>query len=362
MWSVYATDTLELAPKLRLTWSGRFDSTTVRSHDDVTPSGSGSLSGTHHYSRFNPAVGLTYNPSHTFGVYVAYDEGSRAPSAVEIGCSDPADPCRLPNALAGDPPLRQVITRTVEAGLRGRAFGRLDWRIGGFRAENDDDIMFVADDVSGFGYFKNFGKTRRQGIELGLDAQLGRVTLGASYAFLDATYRSQEVVGGSGNSANDIGPGFDGVITVKPGDHIPLIPRHVFKASARWDVTDRFSLDADLLAVSGVYARGNEDNLHQPDGVFYLGSGKTDAYAVANLGAEYRPTRKVKLFLQVNNLFDTHYATAAQLGSTGFTATGAFIARPFGGPVIGGERPVLGATFYAPGAPRIFWGGMKYAF
>jgi len=81
-----------------------------------------------------------------------------------------------------------------------------------------------------------------------------------------------------------------------------------------------------------------------------------------NLGAEYRPTRKLTLFLQVSNLFDTHYATAAQLGATGFTAAGAFIARPFAGPVIGGERPVLGATFYAPGAPRLFWGGAKYAF
>jgi outer membrane receptor protein involved in Fe transport len=222
--------------------------------------------------------------------------------------------------------------------------------------------MFVADDVSGFGYFKNFGRTRREGVELGLDAKLGRVALGASYTYLDATFQSREVVGGAGNSTNDVGPGFAGVIRVEPGDHVPLAPEHVFKANAHWDVTGRFGLDADLQAVSGVYARGNENNRHQPDGVFYLGPGKTDAYAVVNLGAEYRPSSSVKLFVQVNNLFDTHYYTAAQLGSSGFTDSGAFIARPFAGPVIDGERPTLGATFYAPAAPRLVWGGVKYSF
>jgi outer membrane receptor protein involved in Fe transport len=117
-----------------------------------------------------------------------------------------------------------------------------------------------------------------------------------------------------------------------------------------------------MVAISGSYARGNENNQHQPDGNFYLGDGKSGGYAVLNLGAEYRPVDSVKLFLQVNNVLDTHYNTAAQLGSTGFTATGAFIARPFAGPVIDGERPTQGVTFYAPGAPRLFWGGVKFSF
>lgn len=359
--SLYATDTLSLAPDLQLTVSARYDASQVRNRDAITPSGSGSLTGAHRYSRLNPAVGMTWNPSEAFRAYAAYNEGSRAPSAIEIGCSDPANPCRLPNALAGDPPLKQVVTHTVEAGIRGRV-GRFAWRASAFRAENDDDIMFVADDVSGFGYFKNFGKTRRQGFELGLDAQAGPIEAGASYTYLDATYQSAEIVGGAGNSANDVGPGFDGVIAVRPGNRIPLVPEHVFKANARWNATGRFSLDADVEALSGVYARGNENNAHQPDGDFYLGSGKTKSYAVVNLGGEFRPTDRVKLFLQVNNLFDRKYATAAQLGATGFNASGAFIARPFSGPVIDGERPTLGATFYAPGAPRLVWSGVKLSF
>ncbi len=65
--------------------------------------------------------------------------------------------------------------------------------------------MFVADDTSGFGYFTNFGRTRRQGGELGLNAKLGAFDVGANYTFLDATYRSAEEVAGEGNSTNEEG-------------------------------------------------------------------------------------------------------------------------------------------------------------
>ncbi len=87
-------------------------------------------------------------PSDALTAYFGYNEGSRAPSAIELGCADPENPCKLPNAMAGDPPLNQVVTRTFEAGLRGRVTNDLAWNIGVFRADNRDDIMFVADDTS----------------------------------------------------------------------------------------------------------------------------------------------------------------------------------------------------------------------
>jgi outer membrane receptor protein involved in Fe transport len=85
-------------------------------------------------------------------------------------------------------------------------------------------------------------------------------------------------------------------------------------------------------------------------------------YTVVNLGAEFRPTPALKIFAQVNNLFDREYYTGAQLGSTGFNATGNFVARPFAGPIVDGERPLLGSTFFAPGAPRAYWAGVRYSF
>ena len=120
--------------------------------------------------------------------------------------------------------------------------------------------------------------------------------------------------------------------------------------------------DADAVYIGSSYARGNENNQHQPDGVHYLGPGSTGGYAVANLGAEFRPIENLKLFVQVNNVLDRQYSSASQLGATGFNATGAFVARPFPTPVIDGERALLQSTYYAPGAPRSYWVGVRYLF
>lgn len=358
----YAADILQLTPVLSATLSARYDVDHVRDRDAITPGGGpGSLDGSPRFSRLNPALGLTWKASASLTAYANLSQGGRAPSVIELGCADPANPCRLPNAMAGDPPLKQVRTRTAELGARGALSG-VHWTIGAFRADNRDDILFVADDTAGYGYFKNFGRTRREGVELGLEGRHGPLSASLNYTYLRATYRTAETVGGAGNSANDIGPGFAGNIQIAPGDRIPLIPEHLFKAQVDWDVTSALALSADMVAQSGVYARGNENNAHQPDGVYYLGAGKTKGYAVFNLGADYRPTKTVKLFVQVTNVFDARYETAAQLRATGFTDTGAFIARPFSGPIVGGERPVRSATFYAPGAPRMIWAGVRYQF
>jgi hypothetical protein len=48
-----------------------------------------------------------------------------------------AHPCIIAAFLVSDPPLKQVVSRTVEAGLRGTKelnIGTLGWKLGGFRA------------------------------------------------------------------------------------------------------------------------------------------------------------------------------------------------------------------------------------
>ena len=362
--SLYATDTLSFSPKWTVTLSGRYNRTTVRNRDAIRPGGgSTSLDGDHAFTRFNPAAGITFSPSRTVNVYGGYSEGSRAATSVELGCANPDRPCKLPNAMAGDPPLDQVVTRTWEGGARG-TYRRLNWNAGVFRSDNHDDILFVLSGQSGFGYFTNFGQTRRQGLELGAHSQMGPVTVGTGYTFLAATYQSEETVNGQGNSTNDAAedgaPGFEGSIRIVPGDHIPLIPRHLFKAYADVNFSSKLSIDVDLLAVSGSFARGNENNRHQPDGTYYLGPGTIPGYAIVNVGSTYRMTRWMQFLAQVTNVFDTKYYTAGQLGPFGFTDTGAFIARPL--PAIGGEFPLRQATFYAPGAPVRAWVGTRFKF
>jgi outer membrane receptor protein involved in Fe transport len=354
--SVYLTDTFSLGRRWNFTLSGRYNSTTVRNRDRIQPvAGSGSLTGDYVFGRLNPAAGITYNAGRGVNAYFSYSEGSRAPTSVELGCADPSQPCKLPNAMQSDPPLKQVVARTFEAGVRSAAESKLTWSGGYFRGENHDDILFVAAPQNGFGYFKNFGMTLRQGVEADFSRLIGRVTLGGGYTFLNATFQTPELLNASSNSSN-----VDGITPIQPGDRVPLTPQNMFKAYTDAQVTKKLAMDVSVLGVTQSYARGNENNLDRPDGVYYIGSGTIPGYAVVNLGARFQMNRRWQFFAQVNNLFDRHYYTAAQLGSTGFTSTGTFIARPF--PAVAGSYPLQRTAFLAPGAPLGAWVGVRIRF
>jgi outer membrane receptor protein involved in Fe transport len=362
--SIFAAGTLPLSARAHFSVSGRYNRTVVTNRDAITPGGGpGSLDGDHVFHRLNPAVGLTFDLTPATNLYAGYSEGSRAATSIELGCADPESPCKLPNAMAGDPPLEQVVTRTIEAGLRGTSSG-FSWAAGFFRATNQDDILFVMSERTGFGYFRNFGETRRQGLELDARTSIGRLAFGAGYTFLHATFESAETVNGESNGSNDEAaegePGLEGTIEIGPGDRLPLIPQHMLKAFADVAVTGRIAVDVNVVAAGSSFARGNENNRHQPDGTYYVGEGTAAGYAIVNLGGRYALTSGLQLIAQVNNLFDEEYATGAQLGPAGFTESGSFIARPL--PAINGEFPVRHTTFLAVGAPRRAWVGARFRF
>ena len=173
-----------------LTISGRYNHTGIQNIDRLPPAtvaGSrGSLNGQSDYQRFNPAIGLTYGLEKYASVYASYSEASRAPTSIELGCADANDPCNLPNALVSDPPLKQVVARTVEAGIRSAGEGALRWNIGWFFAENHNDLLFVASQQTGFGYFTNFGQTRRDGVDISVSGKIHRLMLGGNYTRLSA--------------------------------------------------------------------------------------------------------------------------------------------------------------------------------
>ncbi len=359
--SLYVADSMALTDRLRANLAARYDRSHVRTIDAITPGGgTGSLDGSHTFSHLNPSLGLVFQATPAFTLFGTSSQSSRAPSAIELGCADPESPCRLPNAMAGDPPLEQVVTRSVEGGIRGGAGDGLRWSVATFRGDSRDDILFVADDQAGFGYFRNFGQTRRQGFELNADSTLGAFTMGLHYTYLEATYRSREMVNGEGNSSNEgPAPGFEGEIDIEPGDRIPLVPRHILKASVQWAVLPRLSLLADAAYVGGSTVRGNENGGHEPDGIHTLGAGRYGGYAVLNLGAEWNPVGALTVYVQADNVLDREYVTSGQLGAMPFAANGNFQARPFAGPVIDGERPLRYSTFFAPGAPRTMLVGVK---
>ena len=363
-WSLFATDTYSIGRQWNITLSGRFNRGTVDNMDRINPvAGPGSLDGNYVFQRFNPSAGVTYNPKPWLTAFANYSQGSRAPTSIELGCADPANPCSLPNALASDPPLKQVVASTWEAGVRGTFERDLHWTLDGFRAINRDDILFLASQQLGTGYFQNFGKTERRGIQASVDGRVRRFTFGLDYTLLDATFQSTETVNGSANNTNDAAlagtPGEDGVITIHPGNRIPLIPKQNGKVYLDVQATKKFVLNFGMIANSSAYARGNENNAYQSDGKYYLGPGVSAGYAVFNFQAHYDLTKRWQLAVHVDNLFDRHYATAAQLANTGYSAQGTFLARPY--PVdSSGNFPLQSVAFFSPGAPRRAWVQLRF--
>jgi outer membrane receptor protein involved in Fe transport len=255
--------------------------------------------------------------------------------------------------MQSDPFLEQVVTRSLEAGMRGRPSESLRWQLGLYQAVNRDDILFVAAGSSR-GYFQNFGRTRRQGIEANLGGAWSSLEWSLGYTLVDATYESPALIVSPNNSSRGTDPGSGpDEILVRPGDRIPGIPRHQAKLAARWQAAPRLALDFAVLAYSDQFARGNENNRHEPGSVgdeTYHGAGRVSGYAVANLAASWRLERGWEIVGRIDNLFDKDYATAGQLGESVFPG-GAFEPDP---------DAWRHDTFLAPGAPRAFWLGIRY--
>ena len=157
-----------------------------------------------------------------------YSEGSRAATSIELGCADPDEPCKLPNAMAGDPPLEQVVTRTWEAGVRGQRRG-VSWNAGVFRARQPrrHPVRHVrADRLRLLQELRRDAAAGARARRAAAASDASRV--GAGYTFLDATFESEETVNGESNSTNDAAengePGLEGTIEIEPGDRIPLHP------------------------------------------------------------------------------------------------------------------------------------------
>ena len=362
--SLFATDTITLTPDLYLTAAARYNASRVTTHDLLNPNPP-NLDGDHRYAKLNPALGLSWQALPAINAYAGFSQGNRVPTPIELGCADRANPCTLPNALASDPYLKQVVARTLEAGLRGQLTGGSQWHAGVYRTRASDDILFVGTSTSA-GYFTNFGATRRQGMELGIDGRQRGVDWRVAYSYLQATYRSSACLlaannSSRGQSAACTAKGQDDEILVSPGDHMPGLPAHSLKLALSWPASESLRIGADVQAFSGQYARGNENNQHQAGSATDLfgttrsfdGPGRLPGYAILNLNGEVDLGAGWQLFGKINNVFDKRYGSAAALAQNPFAAGGAFQVDS------GSWRR---ETFIAPGAPRAAWIGLRYSF
>lgn len=367
---VYFLDSFDVNDRLTVTAGGRFNYARIEIVNTGDPV-LNTLNGVNSYSRFNPSAGFTYKVTPSMSLYGDYSEANRAATPAEIACSDPNNPCIIESALASDPPLKQVVSRTWEIGLRGQNISwsgneRFDWSLGWFRTLNSDDIIQIADEQQGRGYFANAGMTQRQGIEAQASYRNERWFLYGSYAFIDATYQSTNVIPSENNPkvttpCSDFGIGDEGddeaamCLEIRPGDRIPGVPQHRFKAGFDFKITPRWTFGADLIAASSQYFFGDEANLDKPLG----------GYTKVNLHTSYNLTENIQIYGLIDNLFNQQYGIYGTYFNTGLAQT----AGPGEGGS-GGPDPSLRGLVYdpnngrtiTPAIPFAAYGGLKVRF
>ena len=326
--SAYATDTLSLTRGLHLTGSVKWTRAELRLRDQFGTS----LDGDHVYDRFDPAVGLAFNPTADVTLYSSYTRNSRVPTPAELSCADPARPCRFPNAFLADPPLDEVRARTIEVGAKGHfhlAGHSLDFSLAGFRTINRDDIIFIsAGPIIGTGYFANVDRTRRIGIEAALEGRMERLGWSLSYAYVCASYGTSLKIQSPDNPFADS----NGEIFVERGDRLPGIPLHSLKLTADYAVTDALTFGIEGVVSGNRYLRGDESNQNPP----------IPGFAVFAARANYR-AGPFEIFGRVDNLLGERYETFGIFGQAGD---------------LGFSDP----RFLSPALPRSFTIGLRAAY
>ncbi len=291
----YGLDTFDIDERLSLIAGGRLNVASIAVGDRLGDAPE--LNSNQTYAHFNPVSGLTYKLTPGLTAYFGYSQSNRAPTPLETACSDPNRPCLIESSLVSDPPLKQVVASTYEAGLRSNLAldgGKLEWKAALFRTNSSDDIINVASTVEGRGFFQNVPGTRRQGVEASIQYESSQWLVYAGYSLIDATYQFTGDLSSPNNPmAND-----EGNVLVTPGKRIPLIPLMQGKLGIDFKPTPEWTIGLDTVAVSSRYFQGDDANQNA----------QLPAHWLVNLHATFQATERVQFFGLINNLFNRRYA------------------------------------------------------
>lgn len=234
------------------------------------------------YWNLSPRVGASLKLGQGSSLYASAGRSFRAPAILELGCADPEAACPLPFALGDDPPLEPVRATTYEVGGRwstGGSRGAVISTVSAYRTDVRDEIFFVASEQALFaGYFTNLDRTRREGLELGIQGtSWARLTWYGSYSWTRATFQSAAALFSVRGDDDFAGSSLAGDNDVQPGSRLPLVPDHQVKLGGLLHAGRGVSLGVDFRYTGEQWLRGDEANVTSP----------LDAYSITNVRIGY---------------------------------------------------------------------------
>ncbi|MHA8307797.1 TonB-dependent receptor PqqU [Klebsiella pneumoniae] len=274
MWNVdpYLQTQWQLTDKLSLDAGVRYSSVWFDSNDYYITPGNGDDSGDASYHKWLPAGSLKYALTDAWNVYLSAGRGFETPTINELSY-------RSDNQSGLNFGLKPSTNDTVEIGSKTRIGNGL-FTAALFQTNTDNEIV-VDSSSGGRTSYKNAGKTRRQGMELGLDQQFGESwRLKAAWTWLDATYRTNVCDDASCN-----------------GNRIPGIACNMGYASFGYQPEQGWYAGSDIRYMSDIMA--NDEN-----------TAKAPSWTVVGLTTGYKWSygrMDMDLFGRIDNLFDREY-------------------------------------------------------
>lgn len=301
----YLRDEIEVG-RLRATAGIRDDEVRFQLKDSFLGDGRDD-SGVRTLHAVSPMLGLAARLTPLHSLYVNVGTAFETPTTTELG--NQADGSAGLNRT-----LQPQFSTTYEAGAKGLALSRIQYDAALFDTEvRDELISFEVPGGNGRTYYRNAGRTRRQGAELELGTEVGPLSVTAAYAL--SHFRFRNFVNGSQQYG---------------GNAIPGIPEQQLQTSATWRFAHAFVL-GEAIAKSKVYVNDANAAAAPSFASFNARVGGTAVFG--------RPW--LSPVIGVQNIFDKHY-----IGSVAVNAAGATTAA---------------TKFYEPAPGRTWYIGLSAA-
>ncbi|WP_298751012.1 TonB-dependent receptor [uncultured Arcobacter sp.] len=228
------------------------------------------------YTLVSPKIGISYALSDTHSIYSSVASANQAPTDNELKA----------NKTNNKGTLDKTTSVNYEIGLKARDV-KYSYDIALYQNDISDEVTATKD---GFlTYYQNAGKTQKRGLEFTGSYNLtSELSLGASYA-----YSYYKFISFMEEGTND-----------RANNYLPYIPQH------------RYSLFATLNLNNGFKARIETKS----SGSYYMDNANTEKYSgydfVTDIMMGYSKKNHT-IQLNINNLFDKHYAAEVQKDTSG---------------------------------------------
>ena len=306
MWSVYIQDDIHFwDDRVHITPGVKYIHAHTRDFDALGAfySAPGSDSANEHV--VSPTLGASVEVAHNFTVYGSYGKNVKFP-----------DITAFYNAIAGVNTAPVVVKPEhaidYELGMRFRA-NKFVAEINAYQ-EKFSDIIFSNTTPDGFTQYQNGGRERFRGIEGQLTNEFGRVLLGSLKGYLNASYN--EAICTTVSHSDLTG------VSCNPGQSLPNVPKYLASAGLIWDYQG-WHVDVEGRYVGSQNLQDAFTSLPIAPGALEPGQNtKNPHYFLANIGVikviplqSWGSHKALRLAFHVDNLFNKHYFSSAQVNT-----------------------------------------------